>query len=94
MNDRYRRTGPSVTRRDCCHTEKTHRHCGEHLRALPPDDERYPTIYNRRRMAESLNSWIKSKLPGRRARAYGHDNQHIDLIFIALARNTQARHRK
>ena len=61
---------------------------GEHLRALPPDDERYADNYNRRQMAESMNSWIKSKLPGRRARTYGQDNQHIDLIFIAIARNT------
>ena len=61
---------------------------GEHLRALPPDDERYADNYNRRQMAESMNSWIKSKLPGRRARTYGQDNHHIDLIFIAIARNT------
>ena len=61
---------------------------GEHLRALPPDDDRYPDNYNRRQRAESMNSWIKSKLPGRRARTYGQDNQYIDLIVIALARNT------
>ena len=63
---------------------------GEHLRALPPDDERYPEMYNRRQMSESLNSWIKAQLPGRRARTYGQDNQHIDLLFIGLSRNTQS----
>ena len=61
---------------------------GEHLRALAPDDERYPDIYNRRQMAESLNSWVKAHLPGRRARSYGQDNQHVDLLFIGIARNT------
>jgi hypothetical protein len=61
---------------------------GEHLRALPPDDVRYPDIYNRRQTAESLNSWLKAQLPGRRARTYGQDNQHIDLLFLAVARNT------
>jgi hypothetical protein len=68
---------------------------GEHLRALPPDDERYPGIYNRRQMSESLNSWIKAQLPGRRARTYGQDNQHIDLLFLGIARNTMSalRHR-
>jgi hypothetical protein len=61
---------------------------GEHLRALPPDDPRYADIYNRRQRAESLNSWLKAQLPGRRARTYGQDNQHIDLLFLAVARNT------
>ncbi len=39
-------------------------------------------------MAESLNSWIKAHLPGRRARSYGQDNQHLDLLFMGIARNT------
>lgn len=63
---------------------------GEHLRALAPADDRYPDIYNRRQMAESLNSWIKARLPGRRARSYGQDNQHLDLLFMGIARNTMS----
>jgi hypothetical protein len=39
-------------------------------------------------MAESLNSWVKARLPGRRARCYGQDNQHVDLLFMGIARNT------
>lgn len=54
---------------------------------LAPDDERYPDIYNRRQMAESLNSWIKVHRPGRRARSYGQDSQHLDLLFMGIARN-------
>ena len=61
---------------------------GEHLRALPADDERYAAIYNRRQMTESLNSWIKAQLPGRRARTYGQANQNIDMLFLGVARNT------
>ena len=63
---------------------------GEHLRALAPDGDRYPGIYNRRQMSESLNSWIKAQLPGRRARTYGQDSQHIDLLFLGIARNTMS----
>ena len=63
---------------------------GEHLRALPPDDDRYPDIYNRRQRSESVNSWIKAQLPGRRARTYGQDNQHIDLLFLGIVRNVMS----
>ncbi|CAB4833513.1 unannotated protein [freshwater metagenome] len=61
---------------------------GEHLRSLPADDDRYANNYNRRQRAESVNSWIKAQLPGRRARTYGQANQHVDLMFLAIARNT------
>jgi hypothetical protein len=43
---------------------------------------------DRRQTAESLNSWLKARLPGRRARTYGQYSQHIDLLFLAVARNT------
>jgi hypothetical protein len=60
---------------------------GEFLRALPADDTRYAEHYNRRQRAESINNWIKDQLPLHRARTYGQTNQHLDLIFLAVARN-------
>ena len=63
---------------------------GEHLRSLAPDDDRYPEIYNRRQRSESVNSWIKAQLPGRRARTCGQDNQHIDLLFLGIVRNVMS----
>ena len=57
---------------------------GEHLRALPAYDERYPDIYNRRQMAESLNSWIKAQVPGRRAHLRAGQPAHRPVVYRSL----------
>lgn len=63
---------------------------GEYLRALPPADPRYATVYGHRQRAESLNETVKYRLPNRRARSYGQDRQQVDLIFTAMVRNAEA----
>lgn len=81
-----RRWGATVTVR----ANPTDAPRGEHLRALPPVDPRYAAIYGHRQRAESLNETVKYGLPNRRARSYGQARQHIDLIFTAMVRNTDA----
>jgi hypothetical protein len=62
---------------------------GEYVRAIPPGTKRWKNLYGNRSLAESFNSWMKNKLlPNQRARSLGRVRQWVDLILMALIRNT------
>lgn len=64
---------------------------GEHVRAHAPGSDNWKNLYGYRSLAESVNSWMKTKLTGKeRARSLNQTHQWIDLMIILMLRNDQS----
>lgn len=57
------------------------------LRQITQGDGDWDRLHGVRNAAESVNSWIKSKLPNKRGPAVGRDRQHLALVCGALYHN-------
>jgi hypothetical protein len=65
----------------------------EYVRAIPPSDPAFRTLYARRNDAESINRAFDDTLWLRRAHTVGADRQRLNLLTYALAVNALALHR-
>ena len=70
-------SGATLSIRHNPHNEPSH---SQALRAIPPSDADYDRLYGLREDVESLNNHYKSRLPNRRAHAYGRRRQQLNLI--------------
>jgi len=72
--------------------EKSRLSWAENIHAVAPGEDDWESLFDLRNPTESINSWIKSKLHGRKARApaVGAARQHFALLCAALYANFAA----
>ncbi len=62
----------------------------QHLRVFPQGDPIYEELYGLRQDNESMNSHLKSRMPGARARSWSLPRQRIDMLSWQAVNNMQA----
>src|SRR5439155_27085660 len=60
----------------------------EHVRAIPPSDPDFPSLYSRRNDSESLNRALDDTMFLGRAHSLGHARQQVEMLGWALLVNS------